>query len=214
MRIASRYSSSEYNSSETNDERDDEAYFEKDNDADTKTGHSSREVFDAADLKLVSGEAEVDNDNDTITAATTAEKLTFEIGSWKDAEDKDIEVSNLKVYINDELSDIIVNDDSRFEIALDNDNYNSENNEAVAAADDSVTDKNFYVYVKAEANGKILRSKELAVITGANSENVASPSSENSEGGSSPNSGCNSGINGLIILTFAVSSLVIRSKKF
>ena len=143
-------------------------------------GHASGAVF--TKLYLLSGDERLEG-SVSVEAGTP---LTFEIGQWQDESGRNIDVSDMTVYVNDEAVSADVSEEGVF--TLPSETVNGE----------------IIVYASARSGGREFRTLEIDAIAGTQ-DGVISASEAGSSGNSdsSSTSGCNAGILGVAGLIFA-----------
>ena len=122
-------------------------------------------LFDAADLALISGYA----------ADASGGELLFELGQWKDEAGNTLNVTSQKVYVGGKLTDAKVDEAGCF---------------TLKPSDMADDDKDAAVYVTAETDGRILKSKEISISAAGEDQ----PSKADSQ------SGCDTGADGAVLL--------------
>ena len=126
-------------------------------------------------LYLLSGDEKLEG----YVPVEAGEPLTFEIGQWQDEYGRNIEVSDVAVFVNDEAVSADISEDGIFTLPA----------EAVNG--------DFIVYASAHAGEREFRTLEISAAAGEQESYVSASSAGNGEPAPSSHGGCSAGVFGV-----------------
>ena len=110
--------------------------------------------------------------------------LKFEIGDWVDEFGREINVSDVKILLNDEeLENLEISDEGTFTLSSD------------------LVKGEFTIQAQAQSNGREFKTNEINIMASSEAEDVEVENSDNDSQTSSGSSsgGCNTGVVGIIL---------------
>lgn len=120
--------------------------------------------------------------------------LAFEIGEWVDEYGRDIDVSEAKIFVNDENISADISDEGTFTLPAE------------------IVSGEMIVYVSAQTKGREIRTLEVNAVTGAESVTFSGATSDNGGNEESNAGGCNFSLLGLAGLLFCTQTMLRRKQ--